>query len=133
MPDKQTASKEPGTRENKTHNADVESKGDGHSNESLISDAVQLARSQPAQLAPRDVIALQRRIGNQGVAHIIQTKLKVGAVDDPFEREADQVAEQVLQTPEPARSTQSPLQRQEDEEEIQTKLVLRRQEEEEEI
>ena len=37
----------------------------------------------------------------------IQAKLEVGAVDDPLEREADRVAEQVMRMPEPAASTNS--------------------------
>jgi hypothetical protein len=35
----------------------------------------------------------------------IQAKLEVGAVDDPLEREADRVAEQVMRTPEPKASS----------------------------
>ena len=41
----------------------------------------------------------------------IQAKLEVGAVDDPLEREADRVAEQVMRTPDPAAaSSQATLQ-----------------------
>ena len=34
----------------------------------------------------------------------MQAKLEVGAVDDPLEREADSVAQQVMRMPEPATS-----------------------------
>ena len=37
----------------------------------------------------------------------IQAKLEVGAVDDPLEREADRVAEQVIRMPEPKVTTDS--------------------------
>ena len=39
----------------------------------------------------------------------IQAKLEVGAVDDPLEREADRVAEQVMRMPEPAKSVGSTM------------------------
>jgi hypothetical protein len=45
---------------------------------------------QPGPAHPRD--ALQRRHGNRRTQQIIQAKLNVGPVDDPFEREADRIA-----------------------------------------
>ena len=33
---------------------------------------------------------------------LLQTKLTIGAADDPYEREADRVAETVMRMPEPA-------------------------------
>jgi hypothetical protein len=44
--------------------------------------------------------ALQRLVGNRGVT--LQPKLIVGAADDPYEREADRVAQQVVSLPAPA-------------------------------
>jgi hypothetical protein len=66
----------------------------------------------PRTLTPTDVIALQRTVGNRAVQRIladhlkpgikapirpaiVQAKLKVGPANDPYEREADRVAEQV--------------------------------------
>jgi len=53
------------------------------------------------------VMALHGAIGNQAVQRLlrsgaIQAKLAVSQPDDPYEREADRVADQVLQMPEPA-------------------------------
>jgi hypothetical protein len=48
----------------------------------------------------RTMMTLQRRVGNNRVSNLIgsvQTKLTVGEVDDPHEREADRVAEAVPQ------------------------------------
>jgi hypothetical protein len=82
-----------------------------------------------------NILFLQRTIGNQAVQRLIkdvrgplsivrgqiQAKLKIGQPNDIYEQEADRVAEQVMSMSEP------PLQRQaeedEDEEEIQTKLI----------
>ncbi|MFB2835355.1 DUF4157 domain-containing protein [Floridanema evergladense] len=50
---------------------------------------------------------LQRSYGNQYVGQVIQAKLEVGSPDDIYEREADQVAEQIMRMPEPYGS--SPL------------------------
>lgn len=69
------------------------------------------------------LLRLQRHYGNRFVqrviaGHAIQAKLKIGQPGDKYEQEADRVAEQVMQMPEPK------LQRQpedEEEEEIQPK------------
>ena len=67
------------------------------------------------------LLALQQTHGNQYVQRVvtgIQAKLKIGQPGDIYEQEADRVAEQVMQMPEPQ------VQRQvepEEEEEIQTK------------
>jgi hypothetical protein len=45
------------------------------------------------------LLALQRSVGNQTVLKLLsraQAKLQVGAADDPYEREADSVAQRVL-------------------------------------
>lgn len=45
----------------------------------------------------RDELAtLQRNVGNGAVAALVQAKLRVGAVDDPLEHEADRVAKRVV-------------------------------------
>jgi hypothetical protein len=54
----------------------------------------------------------------------LQMKLTVGEPDDPYEQEADRVAEQVLAMPDAA---PPPVQRQPDEDELQTKPLLQRQ------
>ena len=58
-------------------------------------DAGHAAEEEAAQLE------LQRTAGNRAVSELIagaQAKLKVGAVDDPLERDADAVAEEVVRT-----------------------------------
>lgn len=53
-----------------------------------------------AAVRARTMMTLQRRVGNNRVSNLvggIQTKLTVGAVDDPHEREADRVAEAIPQ------------------------------------
>lgn len=89
------------------------------------------------------ILQLQRTAGNQAVQRLIQSgvlqaKLKIGQPNDIYEQEADRVAEQVMNMPEPI------VRRQEEEEEkeepIQTKpiaeqitpLVQRQSEEEKE-
>ena len=54
-----------------------------------------------AEGAQDDLVRLQRLVGNQAVQRMlasktIQAKMTVGAADDPFEREADAVASQVM-------------------------------------
>jgi hypothetical protein len=97
----------------------------------------------PAQMiSPADILALQRVAGNRAVEQLlaermqheqpsrltIQAKLAVGAADDLYEREADRVAAQVLQTSEPTSAPSvSPIQRQPsqpDEEMMQAKPLV---------
>ena len=79
--------------------------------ESPLAGLVQRARSDPRLLNPRDVLQLQRTVGNQTVAKmlagmnhksVIQAKLTVGPAGDKYEEGADQVANQVMRTPAPA-------------------------------
>src|SRR5712691_10310872 len=51
--------------------------------------------------AVQHILQLQRIIGNRAVQRLIQTKLQVSQPDDVYEREADRVAEYVMQMPEP--------------------------------
>jgi Domain of unknown function (DUF4157) len=123
--------------------------------------ALQRAVLNPAQAAPGDILGLQRTAGNRAVSRLIQTKLTVGGAGDRYEQEADRVAEQVVSSQwsrptsasdansqpgiqrqgeeeevqtKPLAATITPVvQRQEEEEEIQTKPLLQRQEEEEEV
>jgi len=122
--------------------------------------ALQRAALNPAQAAPGDIRGLQRTAGNRAVSRLIQAKLTVGGAGDRYEQEADRVAELVtsghagrahgdstgqqlgvqrqededeIQT-KPLAATITPVvQRQEDEDEIQTKPLLQRQEDEDEI
>ena len=57
---------------------------------------LQRAIASPGPARPSDVLTLQRTVGNQAVAHLIQTKLTVGPAHDRYEQEADRVAEQVV-------------------------------------
>ncbi|MCL4507517.1 MAG: DUF4157 domain-containing protein [Chloroflexi bacterium] len=59
--------------------------------------------TRPDAVNPGQVLHLQRAIGNRAVSRLIagrraaiQAKLTVGAADDPYEREADRVATQVM-------------------------------------
>jgi hypothetical protein len=76
--------------------------------------AAQQARINLSRLTPRDVMALQRTVGNRAVARllgrsgpapspspapVIQAKLTVGPANDKYEQEADDVAARVLRSP----------------------------------
>ncbi|MBN1137976.1 MAG: hypothetical protein JXM73_15405, partial [Anaerolineae bacterium] len=107
--------------------------------------ALQRATLSPAQAAPGDILGLQRIAGNRAVSHLIQAKLTVGGAGDRYEQEADRVAELVVsgrtgRAKGDSAGQQLGVQRQEDEEEIQTKPlaatitpIVQRQEDEEEI
>jgi hypothetical protein len=74
-----------------------------------------VAAQRSGRTATAQVQLLQRTIGNQALARLlaqragaasnapgpIQTKLKVGAVNDPLEHEADRVADRVMRMPAP--------------------------------
>jgi hypothetical protein len=79
----------------------------------LAHEGVQRALHTPSALLAADVLALQHTVGNAAVQHIladrgapqhphpapplvVQAKLNVGPADDKYEREADRVAEQVI-------------------------------------
>ncbi len=96
-------------------------------NASTLSDALstmdlQRAVADPRAARPPEILALQRKYGNDAVQrlladHNLQAKLTVGAANDSYEQEADRVAAQVMSAP-----VQTPdVQRQDEEEEIQTK------------
>ena len=83
------------------------------------------------------LLALQQTHGNQYVQRVvtgIQAKLKIGQPGDIYEQEADRVAEQVMQMPEPQVQRQVEPEEEEEEEAIQTELngSIQRQPEEEE-
>ena len=52
-------------------------------------------------LTPGQLIHLQRTLGNQAVGRIIQAKLSISEPDDPYEREADHVADKVMRMTDP--------------------------------
>ena len=84
-------------------------------------DAVDLRRAMRSPSSPKDVLALQRTVGNRAVRQILQAKLVVGPANDHYEREADRVAASVM-----SQSTAPQIQRQgleEDQETIQTKSL----------
>jgi hypothetical protein len=101
----------------------------------------QFALADPGNAQPGGLLNLQRIGGNQAVLRLLQTKLTVGAADDPYEREADRMADAVMSMPAPSQGTQSAQRAAEDEDEIQTKPlaesitsgVLRAAAEEEEV
>ncbi len=84
----------------------------------------------PRSMSQPNLLALQRTIGNQAVSRLIQRKLTVGAANDPYEREADRAAEQVVRA-EGGRISPPSVQRQ-GEEEVQTEALVQREAEEEE-
>ncbi len=55
----------------------------------------------PAQ-SSRRMVSHTSGIGNQARLHALQAKLRIGAVDDPLEREADAVADSVMRMPDTA-------------------------------
>ena len=76
------------------------------SERAALATILQRAMTAPESLHPRDVVRMQRALGNRAVAEfvdrlspprpLIQAKLAVTAPDDQYEREADRVAEQVM-------------------------------------
>ncbi len=100
------------------------------------SDSLPLAIADPRAAAPADVLRLQRVAGNRATSRLIQRKLVVGASHDPYEQEADRVAEKVVKDEGgkmKSESSRPSVQRQgEEEEEVQTKPLVQRQGEEEE-
>jgi hypothetical protein len=126
---------------------------------------LQRAVADPASAPPSEVLMLQRQYGNQAVQRLlaghpviprstagnpvaqrllarraVQAKLSVGPAGDTYEQEADRVAEHVMTMP-AGTTAKTPVQRQGEEEEIQTKplagtissFVKRAAEEEEEV
>jgi len=70
------------------------------------------------------LLALQQTHGNRYVQRVvtgIQAKLKIGQPGDKYEQEADRVAEQVMQMPEPQVQRQVEPEEEEEEEFLQTK------------
>lgn len=73
--------------------------------QAMGAETLQRAQENPASLAPGDVQALQRSIGNRAVSQMIgrnsatppvQAKMQVGASNDRYEQEANRVARQVV-------------------------------------
>lgn len=66
----------------------------------IQNDVVQRAQADPSRLALSDVLALQRTVGNQAVQRMVASvqckALTVGPANDPYEQEADRVADKVL-------------------------------------
>ena len=60
--------------------------------------------SSPASFNPSslNLIHLQRTVGNRAVGRFLQAKLAISQPDDPYEREADRVADTVMRMPAPA-------------------------------
>jgi hypothetical protein len=119
----------------------------------ILSQDLQAALSNSGKTRPETILRLQRLAGNRSVAGLLQRKLVVGPAEDPYEQEADRIAQQVMSTssspvqrldnedeelPVQARPlgvTITPLvQRQDEEEELplQSKLLVQRMDEEEE-
>lgn len=95
------------------------------SSQPAVSDlqAAQQAASDPRAMRPADILAVQRKLGNQAARYLldtrtIQAKLTVGAAHDEYEQEADRVAAQVMSSSAPAPNVQRLA---DEEEEIQTK------------
>lgn len=88
--------------------------------ENSLSRARKTNLSQSKDSPVDQILSLQRTVGNRAVQRLfksgaIQAKLKIGQPGDIYEREADQVAEQVMQMPDPK------VQRQPEEEEEETR------------
>lgn len=75
--------------------------------ENKISQTKEKCSSQSICSPGEQILFLQRTVGNQAVARLIesgalQAKLRIGAPGDVYEQEADRVAEQVMRMTEPA-------------------------------
>jgi hypothetical protein len=57
------------------------------------------AAKPPQQTPVHEILRLQKTLGNQAVSRMIQAKLAVGQPGDPYEREADRVADHVMSMP----------------------------------
>jgi len=58
-----------------------------------------MALTDPLQAQPVDLLRLNHVAGNQAVSHLIQAKLRVGAANDEYEKEADRKASEVVSSP----------------------------------
>ncbi|HEY9076343.1 MAG TPA: hypothetical protein VIO61_07355 [Anaerolineaceae bacterium] len=65
--------------------------------QSVPSSDLQRAVDHPELAKPSTLRALSRQSGNRSISGLLQAKLLVGAADDFYEREADQVASSVVQ------------------------------------
>lgn len=77
---------------------------------SLAAPALATPTSGPQRICRTPQAARRPALGNQATLRRLQPKLTIGAVDDPLEREADAVADQVMRmpTPGPAMSASPP-------------------------
>ena len=60
-----------------------------------------MAIADPLLAQPADLLRLNHLAGNQAVSHMIQAKLRVGAANDAYEREADRKAGEIVSSPVP--------------------------------
>jgi hypothetical protein len=85
-----------------------------------LSSIIQRAKKDPHSLTSREVLELQRALGNRAVVRLLQADLTVGQPGDQYEQEADRVANQVASRADLLQKA-SP-----EEEELQTKSILER-------
>jgi hypothetical protein len=81
---------------------------------------IQRAKKDPRSLTSREILELQRLLGNKAVMRLLQADLTIGQPGDQYEQEADQVANQVA-----SRSDIIQAAAPEDEEEVQMALLER--------
>jgi hypothetical protein len=72
--------------------------------------AARQANSTSVSLAVAPMALLNRRLGNAGVRGVLQAKMSVSDPQDPFEMEADRVADQVMRMPDAQSVARSSLQ-----------------------
>lgn len=87
-----------------------------------LNSIIQRAKKDPRSLSPREVLELQRVLGNRAVIHLLQADLTIGQPGDQYEQEADRVADQVASRTELIQTQAAP----EEEEEVQAKAILER-------
>ncbi len=87
-----------------------------------LNSIIQRAKKDPRSLSPREILELQRVLGNRAVVHLLQADLTIGYPGDQYEQEADRVADQVASRSEMIQTQSAP----EEEEEIQAKTILER-------
>jgi hypothetical protein len=86
-----------------------------------INSIIQRAIKDPHTLSSREVLELQRVLGNRAVMRLLQADLTIGQPGDRYEQEADRVADQVASRPDIIQTQASP-----EEEEVQAKTILER-------
>lgn len=99
--DKAQVQKSPSTTTGKQNTQGTKTRAlkNNHQSDHVANSSLFQPHTSANNLTPGQLIHLQRTLGNQAVGRIIQAKLSISEPDDPYEREADQVADKVMRMP----------------------------------